>query len=118
MPFETYVPQRGRKAKKKPVDLTVKILKNGDFSISSAVYESFFQNAANAELAYDARAKKVGIRPRKAKTKASYKLRKVGGRRYISGSQFLENYGIRLRRTRSYDARWNGKAKLVEFQLK
>ena len=73
------------------------------------------------ELLFDSRARKVGLRPRNKPTRASYKLRESpqgGELRYVSGMQFLESCGVRLRKARSFDAKWNDRQKLVEFSLK
>jgi hypothetical protein len=97
------------------------VLKNGNFSISAAAYREWFDKAEYVELLFDPRARRVGLRPRGKSTRASYKLRKSpqgGDRRYVSGAQFLESYGIRLRKARSFDAKWNARQKLVEFSLK
>lgn len=115
--FETYVPQRGRSAGKS----TIRVLKNGNFSISAAAYQKWFDKAGYVELLFDPRARKVGLRPRSKSTRASYKLRESpqgGDRRYVSGAQFLESYGVKLRKARSFEAKWNERQKLVEFSLK
>jgi hypothetical protein len=115
--FETYVPQRGPSAGKS----TIRILKNGNFSISPAAYEKWFRKSNYVELLFDARSRKVGLRPRSKSTKASYKLRmspQGGDRRYISGSQFLESCGVDVRKARSFEAKWNNGQKLVEFSVK
>jgi len=105
--FETYVPQRGRSAGKS----TIRVLKNGNFSISAAAYQKWFDKANYVELLFDSRARKGGLRPRNKPTRASYKLRE-------SPTQFLESCGVRLRKARSFDAKWNDRQKLVEFSLK
>lgn len=117
MAFETYVPQRGPSAGKS----TIRILKNGDFSISPAAYETWFNKANHVELLFDPRSRKVGLKPRSKATKASYKLRESpqgGQRRYVSGSQFLESYGVKLGKAKSFEAKWNDSQKLVEFSVK
>jgi len=115
--FETYVPQRGPAAGKS----TIRILKNGDFSISPAAYEKWFNKANYVELLFDPRSRKVGLKPRSKSTKASYKLRdspQGGDRRYVSGSQFLASYGVDLGKAKSFEAKWNDSQKLVEFSVK
>jgi hypothetical protein len=115
--FETYVPQRGRSAGKS----TIRVLKNGNFSISAAAYQKWFDKASHVELLFDPRARKVGLKPRSKPTRASYKLRESpqgGDRKYVSGAQFLEACGVKLRKARSFDAKWNDRLKLVEFALK
>lgn len=117
MPFETYVPRRGPGKAEKP---TIRILKSGDFSISPAAYDEFFGGAKHAELLYDPKSKKIGIKPRRKPTKASYKIRESpqgGSRRYISGSQFLEHYGIEVDKAKSLEASWNQKDKLVAVSV-
>ena len=117
MAFETYVPQRGPSAGKS----TIRILKSGDFSISAAAYERWFNKAGHVELLFDPRSRKVGLKPRSKSTKASYKLRESpqgGDRRYVSGSQFLSTYGVSLGKAKSFEAKWNDSQKLVEFSVK
>lgn len=117
MAYETYVPQRGPASGKS----TIRILKNGDFSISPGAYAKWFDNANYVELMFDPRQKKIGLKPKPKSTKASYKLRESpqgGRRRYVSGGQFLENYGISVGKAKSFDAEWNKNAKVVEFSVK
>lgn len=117
MAFETYVPQRGPSVGKS----TIRILKNGNFSISAAAYEEWFHKSNYVELLFEPRTRKIGLKPRAKPTKASYKLRlspQGGGRRYVSGSQFLEKYGIDVRKARNLEARWNERQKLVEVSVK
>jgi hypothetical protein len=115
--FKTYVPQRGP-AVGKP---SIRILKNGNFSVSPAAYDKWFNKANYVELLFDSRSRKVGLKPRSKPTKATYKLRlspQGGNRRYVSGSQFLESHGVDVKKARSFEARWNAGQKLVEFALK
>lgn len=117
MPFETYVPQRGRGAG----NSTIRILKSGVISISPGAYDEWFGGANHVELLFDSRSKKVGLKPRRKPTKASYKLRESaqgGRRRYISGGQFLSTYDVSVSKAKSYDAQWNDSEKLVEFSVK
>jgi hypothetical protein len=117
MAFETYVPQRGPSVGRS----TVRILKNGNFSISPAAYEKWFNKSNYVELLFDTRTRKVGLKPRAKPSKASYKLRmspQGGDRRYVSGSQFLESYGVDLRKSKEFDVKWNDSQKLVEFSVK
>jgi hypothetical protein len=115
MAFETYVPQRGPGgAGAWPA---VRILKNGDLSITPTAYEQWFRGANYVELLYYPRSNKVGLRPRKKPTKATYKLRaspQGGERRYVSGRQFLANYGVKTTKAKTLDAKWNEREGLVE----
>ena len=116
MAFETYTPQRGPSAGKS----TVRILKNGDISISPAIQEEWFGRAEYVELLFDPAGKKVGLKPRTKPTKATYKLRESpqgGSRRYVSGGQFLATYGVSFNKARSFDVKWNDRAKVVEFSV-
>jgi len=116
MGFETYVPQRGPSSGKS----TIRILRNGDISVSPAVHEQYFKKADYVELMFDPQNKKVGLKPRSKSSKSTYKLRlspQGGARRYISGGQFLATYGITFTKARSFDAKWNERQKLVEFTV-
>ena len=118
MAYETYVPQRGRAASGKPV---IRILKNGDLSVSPMVQKEFFKGASHVELLYDSRTKKVGLKPRKKPTKASYKLRpspQGGNRYYVSAGSFLEHYGIGAKKARTHEASWNKRAGVAEFSVR
>lgn len=98
----------------------LRILKNGDLSVNRAARQEWLGNAPYVELLHDPRSKKIALKPRKIRTKASYKLRKSpqgGERRYVSGRQFLENCGIRPAKAKTLEAKWNGKTKLVEASL-
>lgn len=114
MGYETYVPQRGPSSGKS----TIRILRNGDISVSPAVYDQWFKKAEFVELMFDPQNKKVGLKPRSKASKATYKLRKSpqgGARRYVSGGQFLANYGVSVSKSRSFETKWNERQKLVEF---
>lgn len=116
MGFETYVPQRGPSSGKS----TVRVLRNGDMSISPSVYENWFDRANYVELLFDPQGKKVGLRARRKPTKATYKLRESpqgGSRRYISSGRFLSTYGVAVNKAKSFEARWNGRQRLVEFSV-
>jgi hypothetical protein len=115
--FKTYVPQRGPSVGKP----SIRILKNGHFSISAPAYDKWFHKAQYVELLVDPRSRKVGLRPRSKPTKATYKLRlspQGGNRRYVSGAQFLESFGVDVRKARNVEAKWNARQGLVEFPLK
>ena len=117
MGFETYIPQRGPSSGKS----TIRILKNGDFSISPMVYDQWFDKANHVELMFDPQHRRIGLKPRPKSTKASYKVRESpqgGMRRYVSGGQFLDTYGVDVDKAKSFDAKWNEKEKLVEISLK
>lgn len=118
MPFETYVPRRGPGGT--GPQPTVRILKNGDLSINRAAHEQWLRGANYVELLYDPRSKKVGLKPRKKPTKATYKLRsnpQGGDRRYVSGRQFLENYGVKTTKAKTLDAKWNDGEGLIEASV-
>jgi hypothetical protein len=117
MGFETYIPQRGPSSGKS----TIRILRNGDLSVSPAVYEKWFGKAGYTELLYDAKAGKIGLKPRTQPTKATYKLRESpqgGLRYYVSAGRFMQAYGISVRKAKSFEARWNDKAKVIEFSVR
>ena len=114
MGFETYVPQRGPSSSKS----SIRILRNGDISVSPGAYDAWFRGADYVELLYDTRRKKVGLRPQSKRSKSTYKLRKSpqgGARRYVSGGQFLSNFGIKVNKARSFEGKWNPSLRVVEF---
>ena len=117
MAFETYVPQRGRSSGKS----TIRILKSGDLSVSPDVYEQWFRKAGHVELLYDSKVGKIGLRPRTKPSRATYKLRESpqgGDRYYGSAGRFLDHYGISHQKARGFEAKWNGRQKIVELAVK
>ena len=115
MPFETYVPSRGRGSSDKP---TIRVTKNGQFSISAVAYEQLLNKANHVELLFDPRSGKVGLRPRGKATKASYKVRaspQGGNRRYVSAQKFLEHFGIEVKKASTFEVGWNKKERAAEF---
>ena len=116
MAYETYIPQRGPSGGKS----TVRVLRNGDLSVSPAVYDQYFNRANYVELMFDPNNKRVGLKPRTKPTKATYKLRESpqgGARRYVSGGQFLATYGVSFNKAKSFDVKWNDREKVVEFAV-
>jgi len=116
MGYETYVPQRGPSSGK----TTIRILRNGDFSISPAIYEEWFRKADYVELMYDPKGKKIALKPRAKSSKATYKLRlspQGGARRYVSGGQFLAHHGIRFTKAKSFEGKWNPRLKVAEISI-
>ena len=109
-------PQRGRASGKN----TIRILKSGDLSVSPGVYEQWFRRAGHVELLFDPKGKKIGLRPRSKPSRATYKLRESpqgGDRYYISAGRFLDHYGISHQKARGFEARWNGRQKVVELSV-
>ena len=116
MPYETYVPQRGRAGGKS----TVRILRNGVISVGGGAYDQWFGGASHVELMFDGRGRKVGLKPRRKPTKATYKLRESpqgGTSRYVSAGRFLETYGVKVAKAQTFDAQWNEKEGVVEFKV-
>ena len=116
MAFETYIPRRGRSSGKS----TIRILKSGDLSISPDLYEQWFRKAGHVELLYDPKSRKIGLRPRTKPSRATYKLRESpqgGDRYYVSAGGFLDHYGIHHQKARAFEAKWNGRQRVVELSL-
>ena len=101
MPFETYVPKRGPK---KTGPSAIKILKNGDLSINPSAVGDFFKGVQYVELLYDSKGERIGLRPKRRATKATYKLRESpqgGDRRYVSAGKFLDHFGITVKKAQT-----------------
>ncbi|MGH8546007.1 MAG: hypothetical protein ACREX3_20765 [Gammaproteobacteria bacterium] len=85
-------------------------------------YETYVpERGHHVELLFDPRSKKVGLKPRRKPTKASYKLLpspQSGNRYYVSAGSFLEHYGIGAKKAKSQEASWNKRTGVAEFSVK
>ena len=70
MSFEKFVPTKKRGVAPKPP--VVKVLKGGQISLNSAAYQQFLKGATHIELFYDSSLKKIGLQPKKYKTKPAF----------------------------------------------
>ncbi len=118
MSYEKFIPKKkGGTAPKAPV---AKILKSGQISLNSAAYEQYLKGATHIELYYDPSLKKVGLQPKKYKTKATFKLNVVGKNKSIyriNAKPLIEHYGIKLNEKISVKLTWNSTKKLLELSL-
>ncbi len=119
MSFEKFVPvKKKRGAAPKPPE--AKVLKGGQISLNSAAYQQFLKGATHIELFYDSSSKKIGLQPKKYKTKATFKLRAVGKNKAtyrINAKPLIEHYSIKLGAKVSAIPSWNSAENLLELTL-
>ncbi len=118
MAFEKFVPAKKRKTtESSPV---AKLLKGGQISLNSSTYEQFLKGATHIELYYDTASKKIGLQPKKYKTKAAFKIRSVGKNKStfrINAKPLIEHYGIQITSKITVTPSWNSSANLLELSL-
>jgi len=118
MSFEKFVPEKKIRAAPKPP--AAKVLKGGQISLNSAAYEQFLKGATHIELYYDPSAKKIGLQPKKYKTKAAFKLHAVGKNKStyrVNAKPLMEHYGVKLGTKVSVTPSWNSSQNLLELML-
>ena len=96
------------------------MLKGGQISLNSAAYEQFLKGATHIELYYDPSSKKIGLQPKKYKTKAAFKLHAVGKNKStyrVNAKPLMEHYGVKLGTKVSVTPSWNSAQNLLELML-
>jgi hypothetical protein len=103
--FEKFV-HRGSRRQATPL---VTISRNGYFAFNASCVEKMIKECKQAELLYDGKGKRIGLRLLDKPTPDSYKIRRPTKNRIVSvaASAFLEFYKIPHEKTRSYPAVWN-----------
>ena len=97
-----------------------KILKGGQISLNSSAYEQYLKGATHIELYYDSAQKKIGLQPKKYRTKSAYILRSVGKNKStyrVNAKLLIEHYGITLDSKISITPAWNSSENLLELAL-
>ena len=118
MSFEKFTPKRGRTPVKKPPQ--AKILKGGLISFNSEAYQEYMKGATHVELFYDSARKRIGLRPKKYRTKSGFKLRAVGKNKStyrINAKQLVQHYGIKPAGKTAVTPSWNNSESLLELSL-
>ena len=118
MPFEKFVPEKKTKTVQKPP--VVKILKGGQISFNAPAYEQYLKGATHIELYFDSTSKKIGLMPKKYKTKAAFKIRTVGKGKStyrVNAKPLVEHYDIRLEEKIALTPTWNDSENLMELTL-
>jgi hypothetical protein len=118
MPFEKFVPEKKRTGAQKPA--VAKVLKGGQISLNSAAYEQYMKGATHIELYYDSTSRKIGLQPKKYKTKAAFKIRTVGKGKStyrVNAKPLVEHYKIRLEEKITLTPTWNESENLIELTL-
>ncbi len=114
MSWEKYIPMR--KAQGPP---KISIQPSGMIWISGKAMKKFFRGHKRVFLLYDKQRRVVGFKPTKEE-KGTFSLSSTGKRpdATVSGISFVEYFKIKEKETRSYQATWNEKDKIVEIELK
>jgi hypothetical protein len=114
MPFTEFQRKRTHSS-----DPAVSISSYGNFILNSATIANFFVGKKFAKLYWDAKERKIGIKPMEKKDLYSYtiNLSPKGGVGSFSGTAFFKTYGIPYDKTRSIPAAWNEKEGLLELKL-
>lgn len=118
MPYQKYKPSNLRKVTAKPPLISVS--KTGLISINKTAYQEHMKGSNHVELFYDPTAKKIGIRPKKYKTRDGVKLSAVGKKKEtyrVNGSNFLKSFGVSLSSSVRATPTWDEKNKVVEVQI-
>lgn len=118
MAFEKFVAEKKRPTSgKAPL---AKVLKGGQISLNSSAFDQYLKGATHIELYYDSSNRKIGLQPKKYKTKAAFKIRVVGKNKStyrIYAKPLIEHYGIQLSSKISVTPTWNDAANLLELTL-
>ncbi len=118
MPYQKYKPSKDRKVSTRPPRVSVS--KTGLITINKNAYHEHMKGSNHAELFYDPTAKKIGIRPKKYKTRDGVKLSTVGKKKEtyrVNGSNFLKSFGVSLGNSVRVTPIWDDKNKVVEVQI-
>ena len=97
---------------------SVSVTKYGNFVINSSGVTAL-QKRPYLQVYWDKEDRKVGLKPLKAAEEHAYHVNysPKGGVGSISATAFLKSVGYSYEETQRFPAKWNEKAKLLEFQL-
>lgn len=112
MSWKTYVPMRNPKSPAK-----ISIQPTGMIWISGKA-KRLFKDYKRVFLLYDEQRRVVGFKPTKEE-KNTFSLSSTGKRpdATVSGISFVEYFNIKEKETKSYEATWNEKERIVEINL-
>jgi hypothetical protein len=97
---------------------TVSVTKNGTFGVNQACQKQHLPKAEAVQLLFDAKSRRIGIRPVPVDTEHSYKLRAVkGGGFQITAISFLRHYELEHPKTKQYPATWDDAEKVLVIKL-
>ncbi|SRR6266852_5229288 len=96
----------------------VSVTKYGNFVVNSTAI-AHFQKRAYLQVYWNQEAGTVGLKPVKNNEEHSYHVNysPKGGVGSISAVAFLKHVGFPYKETKSFQANWNEKEGLLEFQL-
>ena len=118
MSYNKYRPGAGREKAARPPSITVS--PSGLISVNKAAYLEHLKGATYVELFYDADAQKIGLRPKKYKTRDALKLTVVGkqkGAYRVNGKPFLQAFGITLRERRKGAPAWDTEHQVLAVEI-
>ncbi len=115
MAFETFTKVNRKSGSAEPA---ISVSKNGMLGINQACREQYLPKAEAVQLLFDAKSKRIGVRPVPPETEHTYKLRPLkGGGFQVTAISFLRHYEIEQARTKKYPATWDETEKVVVVKL-
>jgi len=117
MNYDKFHPSDPRKAAQSP---RVAVSPSGMMSINRVAYLQYMKGATYVELFFDAKAHKVGMRPKKYKTRDGVKLTVIGKEKThyrLNARPFCETFGITLEKRMRIDPEWDEENQLLVLQI-
>jgi hypothetical protein len=106
MAFELFTREAARSTREPRISVN----KQGTLQLNASCLAQYFAKTQYVQLLYDAAAKRIAVKPAKAKDDHTYKLcRTKQGGAYVSARTFLKHYGIEHKSTKSHPAKWQAK---------
>ena len=118
MNYNKYRPSAQQKRTARPPHISVSPA--GLISINRSAYLEHLKGATHVELFYDSDASKIGLRPKKYKTKDGLKLTIVGKQKTsyrINGKPFFKAFGIALDSSRKGTPVWDKDSELLAVKI-
>ena len=117
MPYQKYNPSKASKVSARPPRVSVS--KTGLISINKTAYQEHMKGSNHVESFYDSAAKKIGIRPKKYKTRDDIKLSVIGKKKEtyrVNGNKFLKSFGVSLSGSVRTTPTWDDKIRWLRFR--
>jgi hypothetical protein len=103
MAFELF----NRSTVRRTTEPRVSLTKQGTLQLNAATLAQFFEGVDFVQLLFDAKTRRVALKPATKKDEQTYKLsRAKQGTGHVSASAFLKHYGIKHDATKSYPVKW------------
>ena len=103
----------------KRTEPAVSITRFGNFTLNAACVRELFRGYKYIKVYWDAKQRKVGLKPLKRPDEFSYSVNvnSKGSIGTFSGTAFIKAMGIDYSETRAYLVSWNEEEKLIEFSV-